>query len=63
MAPEAALFETVPKKDILNLYNKGKTDWKKVPELLGFQRKDVAEATGLAESSIRFDKKCRTIWR
>ena len=55
MMPEASLFSTVPKNDYLSLFQGGRTDYKKVVELLDFSKTDVARASNVPRQSVRYD--------
>ncbi len=50
-----ALFETVPKEDYLSLFPSGDPDYEKVVDLLDFKKKDVARASNVALTSVRYD--------
>jgi len=52
-----ALFDTVPKEDYFYFFDKGKLNGKNVVEFFDYQKKDVAQATGVPEDSIRYDKR------
>lgn len=53
-----ALFRNVPPKDIFHLFeNNGRPNAKKVVELLNYKKEDVAVASDLSISSIRYDAK------
>lgn len=50
-----SLFNTVPSHDYLGILKEG--DFKKVVEYLKFSKEEVANATGLAKISIRYDER------
>jgi len=53
-----AIFDTVPKEDHLSLFKSGgHTDYQKVVEILGFNKKDVARASNTPWMSVRYDQK------
>jgi uncharacterized protein (DUF2384 family) len=51
------LYSTVARKDYLGLMDQGEPRYDRVVKLLGFGNREVAQATGLSPSSIRFDVK------
>ncbi len=53
----AALFNTVPENDYLELFSSGKTDYRKVVRLLDFTKRDVAKASNIPKLSVRYDQK------
>lgn len=53
----AALFETIPKDDPLSLFRGGDPDYQRVVKLLDFGKKDVARASQISISSVRYDYK------
>lgn len=52
-----ALFDTVPQKDYFGFFDNGKLNSKKVVEFFDYQKKEVSQATGIPEDSIRYDKR------
>lgn len=54
---KTALFDTVPQKDHLALFPGGKVNGSKVAEFLELKKPEIASATGVPKSSIRFDQK------
>jgi hypothetical protein len=52
-----SVFNTVPKVDYLALFPGGRTDYHKVVELLDFTKKEVAKASNVPLSSVRYDQK------
>ncbi len=56
----ADVFNTVPKDDYLALFAGGRTDYQKVVELLDFKKRDVAKASNIPYSSVRYDKRMPT---
>jgi len=58
MAPATALFDTIPQQDFLSLFppESGHADYHRVVDLLGFKKKDVARASRLPISSVRYDQ-------
>jgi hypothetical protein len=52
-----SLFATVPKEDILALFEAGKPNYQKVVTLLDFKKKDIAKASNVPVDSVRFDRK------
>jgi hypothetical protein len=55
-ASAAQLFQNIP-DDFLHLFADGQPHAKKVVDLLQYQKKDVAAATKLPLSSVRYDAK------
>jgi len=53
----AALFDTIPKDDPLSLFRGGDPDYQRVVKLLDFGKKDVARASQISISSVRYDYK------
>ncbi len=53
----AALFDTIPKDDPLSLFRGGDPDYQRVVKLLDFGKKDVARASHISISSVRYDYK------
>lgn len=51
------LFQTVPKKDYLELFHNRQVDSKVVIDFLNFKTNDVARASGIPVASIRYDNK------
>lgn len=56
----AQLFNTIPENDICGLYEKKGVNFRKVIETINFKNEDVAIATNLPKTSIRFDSKMPT---
>lgn len=54
---QRAIFNTVPNRDFLSLYHGDRIDYKKVTDLLDFNKKELARVTGVPIDSIRFDQK------
>lgn len=52
----SGLFSNVP-DDYFNLFNQGVVDGKKVAQLLGYKREDIATAANIPFSSVRYDTK------
>lgn len=52
-----ALFNTIPKKDLLSLFAGGHTNFQKVVKLLEFSKSDVAKASKIPSMSVRYDQK------
>ena|SRR6266700_1017318 len=50
-----ALFDTIAKDDRLVLFPQGNTDYERVVRLLDFKKKDVARASNIAVTSVRYD--------
>lgn len=55
--PEASLFNTIPKTDVLSLFPHGRTDYSKVVRMLEFSKNDVARASNVPKQSVRYDGK------
>lgn len=55
MSQAPALFSTIPTSDPLSLFHEGKPQGPHIIEMFGFRTKDVARATHLSETSIRYD--------
>lgn len=51
------IFSNIPKKDYLSLFNKGEARAPEVIEFVGFKKDDIAKATGVPSSSIRYDER------
>lgn len=51
------IFSNIPKEDYLSLLNKGEAYPSKVIEFVGFKKDDVAKATGVPSTSIRYDER------
>ena len=54
---QAPIYQNIAQKDHFSLFKGEKVDLKKVADKLDFSIKDVALATGVAISSVRFDHK------
>jgi hypothetical protein len=54
---QAALFNTVPAKDIGKFFKNGEVDGQRVVEFLKYKKEDVAVASGIPMPSIRYDSK------
>ena len=53
------IFSNIPKKDYLHLFDKSennKPEYQKVIKFLEFQKQDVAKATDIALSSVRYEE-------
>jgi hypothetical protein len=57
MTPVPTLFDSVADKDYLHLLNGSEPNYKEVLNLTGFEKKDISRATGVSQSSIRYDGK------
>jgi uncharacterized protein (DUF2384 family) len=55
--PQAALFNTVPSRDYLQLWQAGRFHPRRVVRFLDLAKEDVARLAGLAVASVRFDRK------
>ena len=55
MKATAALFDNVAQRDYLGILDKGVPKYNRVADLLGFKKRDVAQATGLPVSKVRLD--------
>lgn len=51
------LFNTIPDKDHLGLFEHGKVNISKVIDILNYKKRDVSEATGIQTKKIRYDVK------
>lgn len=51
------IFSNIPQKDYLSLFDKGEARAPKVIEFVGFKKDDVAKASGVPSSSIRYDER------
>lgn len=49
------IFSNIPKEDYLSLLEQGEARAPKVIEFVGFKKADVAKATGISSTSIRYD--------
>ena len=56
-ATAPALFGTIPAKDRFEVFDGAKPRAERVVELLDYKKDDVAAATGVAKSSIRYDER------
>jgi predicted nucleotidyltransferase len=56
-APPAALFSTVPSRDYLQFWQSGLFQPQRVARFLSLRKADLAQLTGLAQASVRFDDK------
>lgn len=54
-AVQPSLFRTIPNKDYLDLFHNGVVDGQKVVEILNYKKNDVAVATNVPVSSIRYE--------
>jgi uncharacterized protein (DUF2384 family) len=52
-----ALFDTVPKEDHLGFFTEERPNYNRVVQFNHYKKEDVARATGLSLSSIRYDEK------
>jgi hypothetical protein len=52
-----ALFENIPKDDLLRLFRDGATDYQRVVSLLDLGKRDVAKASEISLQSVRYDHK------
>ncbi len=50
-----AIFSNIPKEDYLSLFEKGEARVSKVIKLVGFKKEDIAKATDVPSTSIRYD--------
>lgn len=55
MSQAPSLFATIPTSDPLSLFDGSKPQGQHIIEMFGLKNKDVARATHLAETSIRYD--------
>jgi uncharacterized protein (DUF2384 family) len=51
------IFDTVPTKDYLSLYEDKKPQFNRITKFLNFKKDDIAKATGLSQNSVRYDEK------
>src|SRR5262245_8318321 len=51
------LFRSVPDRDYLRLFDKGRPRGRRVVAILGYSKKEVAGAAGVPASSVRYDAK------
>jgi hypothetical protein len=51
------LFDTVPSRDYLQLWQAGRFQPQRVVRFLGLNKEEVARLAGVAVSSVRFDRK------
>ena len=56
-AVTSELFNTIPTKNYLPLYDGEQTDYAKVVQCLDFQKKDVARAAQISPELVRYDEK------
>jgi predicted nucleotidyltransferase len=57
VSPASPLFNTVPERDYLALWDDGRLNARRLVEFLGLAKADVAQLSGVALSSVRFDRK------
>jgi hypothetical protein len=57
MAPNPALFGTVPDRDYLGFWANETLNTRGVVDFLDFDKRDVAKVAGVAPASVRFDEK------
>ena len=57
MPTSAPLFKTVPDQDFLGLFKGKEPDYTKVVQFAHMKKEDVARATGVNVSSVRYDEK------
>lgn len=56
MSVAQSLFQTVPKKNLLGLFQaEGRIDVQRTKDFLEFTKEDIASATNVPGSSVRFD--------
>ena len=51
------LFSNIPKKDPIGLFKGGETDYKETVRMLKFRNEDVAVASNLPKTKVRYDQK------
>jgi hypothetical protein len=51
------LFNTVPEKDYLHLFEEGEPNGAKIAELLKYKNKDISVAANIPMKSVRYDEK------
>lgn len=49
------LFANIPQDDLFGIKTKDGFNYKKMTQLLGFNKRKVAKAAGISESSVRYD--------
>ena len=54
---EHALFRSVPKKDYFHLFENGEPQGEKIVDILNYSKKEVAAASDVKLSSVRYDNK------
>ena len=52
----SGIFSNVASKDFLALFDDGRPKYKEIMRVFEFQKQDVARATGVAPSSVRWDE-------
>jgi hypothetical protein len=58
MAPsQHALFNSVPERDVGKFFKNGEVDGQRVVEFLKYKKEDVAVASGVPVTSVRYDAK------
>jgi hypothetical protein len=55
--PDLPLFSTVPTNDYLSLFQGGRTDYRKVVELLALSKQEVARASNVPKQFVRYDQR------
>ncbi len=51
------VFDSIPREDRFDLFHGSRPDYEKVVGFLDFRKEDVAKATNVPESSVRYDNK------
>jgi len=57
------LFDTIPEQDYLSLYEDKKPQYNRIVKYLDFDQGDIAKATGVPKSSVRYDNKMPAVLR
>ena len=51
------VFDSVPKEDPFHIFRGSEPNYQKVVKILDFKKEDVAKASNVASSSVRYDSK------
>ena len=51
------VFDSVPKEDPFHIFRGSRPDYQKVVDILDFRKEDVAKASDVPTSSVRYDNK------
>ena len=57
MPQTQSVFDSLPKEDRFHLFRGHEPNYEKVVKILDFSKKDIAKASKVPESSVRYDEK------